>query len=349
MNEMSATGGPAAPVAEDGAGEDLRAGVAALGLVPPGTPLGLTRLTGGVSSDIWRVDGGGRSFCVKRALPKLKVAADWYAPVGRNAAEVGYLRAAAALVPGHVPEVLAHAPDLGLFAMTWFDPADHALWKSELRDGRADPATARAVGETAAAIHAGTAGRADIADAFANDENFFALRLEPYVVATAARHPDLAAELGALVDVTANTKRALVHGDLSPKNTLIGPAGPILIDAECAWYGDPAFDVAFCLNHLLLKCLWTPSARAGFAAAFAAFADAYLARVTWEDPRDLERRAARLLPGLFLARVDGKSPVEYIRDDDARDRVRRTAIPLLRAPVSRLADVSDTWQKDLSR
>ena len=48
------------------------------------TPLTGEPLTGGVSSDIWRINLPGGPICVKRALAKLRVAADWRAPVGRN-------------------------------------------------------------------------------------------------------------------------------------------------------------------------------------------------------------------------------------------------------------------------
>jgi len=129
--------------------------------------------------------------------------------------------------------------------------------------------------------------------------------------------------------------------------SLVGPAGPIFLDAECAWYGDPAFDLAFCLNHLLLKCLWTPAARADFLAAFDALAKSYLAGIDFEDAAALEARAARLLPGLFLARVDGKSPVEYLNSDAERDRVRRVASALLLEPAAHLAGVRAAWQKEL--
>src|SRR5262249_22985365 len=150
--------------------------------------------------------------------------------------------------------------------------------------------------------------------------------------------PDLASRLADLVTVTQANRHALVHGDVSPKNILRGPDGPVFLDAECAWWGDPAFDLAFCLNHLLLKCLWTPSATLGFLACFDALASAYVARVDWESPRALEARSAHLLPGLFLARVDGKSPVEYITEERDKDRVRRVAYDLLLDPVDALKD-----------
>jgi aminoglycoside phosphotransferase (APT) family kinase protein len=146
---------------------------------------------------------------------------------------------------------------------------------------------------------------------------------------------------------TATTKLALVHGDVSPKNIMLGAEGPIFLDAECAWYGDPAFDLAFCLNHLLLKCLWTPAAAAGFLACFDALAADYLAHVEWEPPAEIEARAAALLPGLFLARIDGKSPVEYVTALAAKERVRRIASTFLSAPVDSLAAVRDAWAVEL--
>ncbi len=119
--------------------------------------------------------------------------------------------------------------------------------------------------------------------------------------------------------------------------------GPIFLDAECAWFGDPAFDLAFCLNHLLLKGAREGADRARYGAAFSALAGAYLARVDWERADDLEARAAALLPGLFLARVDGKSPVEYLTRESERAAVRRCAVPLIADPPRRLMDVADAW------
>lgn len=309
---------------------------------PPMTPL-----AGGVSSDIWRVDLPSGPVCVKRALPRLKVAALWEAPVERNRYEWEWLREAGRIAPACVPPLVAHDAEAGCFAMGFLDPAAHPLWKAQLRGGLARETTARAVGERLAAIHGATAGRARVRDRFATDAIFHAIRLEPYLAATAARHPDLADRLGAVMARTADTKRALVHGDVSPKNVLIGPDGPVFLDAECAWYGDPAFDLAFCLNHLLLKCLWTPAAAGAFLRAFDALAETYLARVDWEPRSALEERAAQLLPALFLARVDGKSPVEYITAEAGRERVRRTARPLIRTPPATLAAVREAWTAEL--
>ena len=68
----------------------------------------------------------------------------------------------------------------------------------------------------------------------------------------------------------------------------------------------------------------------------------------WEPPAALGARAAHLLPGLFLARVDGKSPVEYITTEQDRNRVRRTARALLAHPAEALGDVRQAWTEELT-
>ncbi|MSP03472.1 MAG: aminoglycoside phosphotransferase family protein [Acetobacteraceae bacterium] len=300
------------------------------------------RLTGGVSSDIWRVDFPAGSICVKRALPKLRVAADWHAPVERNIYEARWMRHAGGFAPG----LLGQDEAAGVLAMAWLPPERYPLWKNQLRDGNADPAFAASVGAALVSIHAEAAARPEIADEFPTGRIFYDIRLEPYLAATARAHPDLADRLLGLIAVTQANKKTLVHGDVSPKNILAGPHGPVFLDAECAWWGDPAFDLAFCLNHLLLKCLWTPGARDQFLDCFDALAGAYFQGVAWEEPDNLEQRAAALLPGLSLARVDGKSPAEYITGDAQKDQVRRVARALLADPPDRLAAIRDAWKRE---
>lgn len=327
---------------------EFRQALRQLGLAATDEPLTGTPLTGGVSSDIWRIDTAHGTVCAKRALPKLRVAADWQAPIARNRYEARWMQVAHAAVPGSAPRVLGQHEGLGVLVMEYLEPTRHALWKQRLSEGMADAAVARAVGDTLARIHSHSAARPELAAQFDTDAIFFDIRLEPYLVATAHKHPDLAPALRDLVTQTQAHPIALVHGDVSPKNILIGPYGrPVLLDAECAWWGDPAFDLAFCLNHLLLKCLWVPAARAAFINCFDALARAYLPRVDWE-PRDvLERRTAALLPGLLLARVDGKSPVEYLTTEPQWRTVRGFASMALRQPVARLAELAAAWSWEL--
>lgn len=304
-----------------------------------------TALAGGVSSDIWRIDLARGPVCVKRALPRLRVTQLWEAPVERNRFEYEWFRVAGQAAPACVPKVIGQ--DNGIFAMEYLDPKAHPVWKEELRKGTASSAFASHVGRQLAAIHAATAGREDVARLFPTDGIFESIRLEPYLAATAIRHTDLKEILLGLKERTAQTKLCLVHGDVSPKNILIGPSGPIFLDAECAWFGDPAFDAAFCLNHLLLKCLWVPQYQARFLSCFDSLAGAYLANATWEDRDGLEARAASLLPGLLLARVDGKSPVEYLNSEKDKQAVREAARNLLLKTPASLSEVRKAWQESL--
>mgnify|MGYP003723830971 CR=1 FL=1 len=310
-------------------------------------------LTGGVASDIWRLDLSRGTVCVKRARAKLKVAQNWRAPVERNTFEAAWLETANRIVPGAAPKVLAHDPGAGMFAMEYLDPGQYPSWKDDLLAGRVDADFAARVGNRIAQIHAATAGDDAIKAQFPTDAIFHAIRLAPYLEATAAAHPELAPALIDLSRVTGNTHAALVHGDVSPKNILAGPDGPVFLDAECAWYGDPAFDLAFCLKHLMLKCLVVPAGAVKLMKCFDAMVGGYLNALT-EDLRGdgnvgIEARTARLLPGLLLARVDGKSPVEYLTQEKDKDRGRHAASGLLLEPVARLGDVGRVWEDELSK
>ena len=71
--------------------------------------------------------------------------------------------------------------------------------------------------------------------------------------------------------------------------------------------------------------------------------------VVWDDRQAFEARAARTLPALFLARVDGKSPVDYITTETDRDLIRHVSRKLLLSPVATLCDVRMTWTEALER
>ena len=301
-------------------------------------------LDGGVSSDIWKVNTRAGTFCVKRALFQLKTEKEWFVPVERNANEANWLRCAHKIVPNAVPRLLVQDEKEGMFVMEYLEPAGYPVWKTMLKDGVICSQTAGVVGEALGTIHSATADKESIRHQFATDRIFKAIRIEPYLLRTAQTHPDLASDLERLASVTAKTRRVLVHGDVSPKNILIGPDGPVFLDAECAWYGDPAFDVAFCLNHLLLKCIWRPQWTAAYVEALFAFAAEYFKHVSWEQPGQLEIRIAHLLPGLMLARIDGASPVEYITNEEDKALVRKAARAALVEPCDTLAQLCQRFR-----
>ena len=276
-------------------------------------------------------------------MPQLRVEAEWFAPVERSTYEAAWLKGAAKTLPQAVPRILAEDPDAGIFAMDYLEPSQFRCWKAELLNGCVDDAVAAEVGSRLGRIHSAFARDPHSPQHFATDAIFHSIRLEPYLLATARVHPEHADVLHELAERTSRTKRTVVHGDISPKNILVGRDGPVFLDAECAWYGDPAFDLAFCLNHLLLKTIAVPRARKDLLGAIERLTRSYLRHVDWEPPQDLERRVASLLPGLLLARIDGKSPVEYITGEADKDRVRRVTRGLLAVLPQTIATVSSVW------
>jgi aminoglycoside phosphotransferase (APT) family kinase protein len=327
--------------------DDILAALDRMHLLNGAVPVG-ARLAGGVSSDIWRIDLPRGAICIKRALAKLRVEADWQAPVERNRYEARWMSVVNRAEPNAAPALLGQDTETDTFAMAFLPPDGYPLWKNQLRDGVVDVAFAALVGARLGRIHAATAADPSLAGEFPTDTIFHDIRLEPYLTHTGRTNPDLADRMRSLTETTRQTKIALVHGDVSPKNILCGPEGPVFLDAECAWWGDPAFDLAFCLNHLMLKCLWVPHARGALLDSFEAMTAAYLPLVDWETAVSLETRTAHLLPALFLARVDGKSPVEYITRDADRTQIRVVARRLLADPPDQLDSVVRAWKEELA-
>jgi 5-methylthioribose kinase len=323
---------------------EIARALSGMGLIGDGEQFAISRLSGGVSCDVYRVSLDRGNVCVKRALPKLRVDADWRAPPERSATEVAWIRLAADINPDWVPKILGEDRARHLFVMEFLPPQQYPVWKFELAAGRVDARFAAKVGEALARIQAATAGRPDVAQRFANDEQFYALRLEPYLLHTANKHPDVAPRIRAIADGVAKARIALMQGDISPKNILCGPKGPVFLDAETACYGDPAFDLAFCLNHLLLKCVWHPENTEAYLKSFEALKQSYLAGAVWEPAEPLERRTASILSALLLARIDGKSPVEYLTREEDKDLVRRRANLLLMRERLSLSDVVALWR-----
>lgn len=306
---------------------DIIAELRGAGLIGDGDVV-LEPLTGGVSCDVWKVDTPTGPIVVKRPLAQLRVAAEWLAPIERGTSEVRWLRRARGVDARLAPEVLAELPTGHAFAMRFLPGCP--VWKDELIAGRVDVDFAAAVGRGIGAVHEATANSDADRDAFPNDAMFQALRIDPFLLYVAEHDAELAPHLRALADDLAARKIALVHGDVSPKNILVSADGPVILDAECAVYGDPAFDLAFCTTHLLLKAVWLDDARLTEAAT--ALVDAYRAGINWEDPAGLLRRAGQLTAALLLARVEGKSPAPYLTDAGHKNIVREQARALILAP-----------------
>ncbi len=328
--------------------ERCRALVAELALGSEAEVRDVQPLTGGVASDIAMVDLGDRKVCVKFALPKLKVAADWQAPVHRNAAEYAWLQVAAKIEPDSAVRLYGRSEANHGFAMEFLEGQEIYLWKDRLLAETPDLGEAEKVADLLGRIHAVSTQNDFDTSPFQNRDDFHALRIEPYLSHTRAAHPSLAPSIEPLERMLYENQSVLVHGDASPKNILFRRGAPIILDAECATMGDASFDPAFCLNHLALKAVHLPASRDRLLGDVARFWSAYAHHITWEEPAALEGRIAALLPVLMLARVDGKSPVEYLTKDE-QQVVRDVAISLIKVPVADLGTLVDRVREEVER
>jgi len=288
-------------------------------------------LTGGVSSAVVRVSVGGGCFVIKQALPQLRVEHTWLSRPERSGIEARCAEVLGRLVPGSVPAVLRVVPEVHAFVMECA-PVGSETWKAELMDGAVDLGTARAAGQLLGRIHATTAGDPTLEAEFADTSFFTELRIEPYLHHAAARHPELATRLAALGQQLGEPGICLVHGDYSPKNILVTPGGRLLLlDHEVAHWGQPAFDVAFVVSHLCLKAVHFRGSVRHLDAA-RVLLEAYRAESSVVDAAT-GTLCGGLLAALMLARVDGKSPVEYLSDGD-KELVRDLAGRILREPAA---------------
>jgi aminoglycoside phosphotransferase (APT) family kinase protein len=304
----------------------------------------LIPLRGGVSSDIVLVRRSeGEAFVVKRALAKLKVKDDWFANPERNRTEQAWFEYVARFAPGAVPRILHRGSDW--FAMEFLG-SELALWKDELLAGRARPEQAAAVGTFLGNVHRQSWGDAAARATFATGRSFYDLRIEPYLITTGKRLPELRDYFEAEAARLAETALALVHGDYSPKNLLVGDR-LVVLDAEVAWFGDPAFDLAFLLTHLHLKALRQPGRATPMLTLVPAFWTSYCAALGAQADATLERRTVRLLQMILLARVHGKSPVEYL-DAAQQALLTRTLAPWVPRPAETVSSFAAAWAKAIA-
>ncbi len=309
----------------------------------------LRPMTDGVSSEIFRVNDGEESFVVKRALPKLKVRDDWAANVDRNRVEQLCIEYVARFLPGAVPRLHLDRKDRGYFAMEFLG-AEFTSWKKLLLRGEVRIEHAIRAAAILGAIHARSAGDAEAASLFDTTANFEQLRIEPYLITTASRHLDLQPLIHAEAQRLASARICLVHGDFSPKNMMISPSRFVLLDCEVAWYGDPAFDLAFLLTHLLLKGLYHAPRQIGLHEMSRTFWQRYVEGVAGSiDIHALEPCVARLLPMLLLARVDGKSPVEYLTMPQQADWIRQFTRKAIMDACINLDELLGQWFTGLNR
>jgi 5-methylthioribose kinase len=297
-------------------------------------------LTGGVSNRTVLVERpNGEAWVLKQALAKLRVAVDWYSSPERIHREAQGLRWLTQLAPpGTTVPLIFEDQQRHILAMEAV-PQPHENWKTLLLRGALEldhiAQFARLLGTT----HRAATGRPDVATTF-DDRSFFeSLRIEPYYTYTAEQTLMVRPFYAELIAATRARRLTLVHGDYSPKNVLVYHDRLVLLDHEVIHFGDPAFDLGFALTHLLSKAHHLPLQRASFAGAARYFWRIYretLGEVEWRA--DLDHWAVRHTLGCLLARVAGRSPLEYL-DVTERARQHAAAVALMRRPPATIDDL----------
>ena len=308
----------------------------------PSAGFRFTELGGGISNKVVLAEGPDLRAVLKQSLGQLRTAVGWHSERERILRESSAMRwmsdqaTFGRMHVGRIPRVLFEDPLTFTIAME-AAPAGADMWKTQLFRGELDCSTARTAGATLGSIVSASWQNTDAELLFGDQTVFEQLRIDPYYRFTAAGRPEAAQYINRLIRSSATRRVSLVHGDWSPKNLLVSNNDLWVIDWEVIHYGDPSFDVGFLLNHLLLKSVAMPQHRAALASLAQAFIEGLGGRLPpdglWIVPAGLEHLAA-----LLLARVDGKSPAEYL-DDGMRERARSLALSLMRHPAGSLEEI----------
>jgi 5-methylthioribose kinase len=279
----------------------------------------VSKLSGGVSNKtLSLIRSSGQSWVIKQALAKLRVQSDWFSDPARIQVEANGLRYLPRVTPpGSIASLVFEDAAENLLVMEAV-PAPHQNWKQELLRGEIDPELFGQFAKLLGSIHRESFRlRHEFAPLFADKQFFKTLRLNPYYEYSAAVVPQATSFLEELITWTLSRSDTLVHGDFSPKNVLVYRGQLVLLDHEVLHFGDPAFDIGFSLTHFLSKALHLPPNRRALVGAAQSYWKSYLGEVRgmpWMAHLDL--RAAQHTLASLLARVCGRSPLEYLSEEE---------------------------------
>lgn len=279
---------------------------------------------------------------MKQALEKLKVEEDWFSDVERIHREHEVMDALEDFVPkGAIPRVLYVDYVNHIYMMTCAKE-ESQTWKDILMNGNLSVSIAANAALLLREIHYGSHGiDAKMKTKFQDQKYFIQLRVNPFHRYLMQKYPELSFSIQKLIDEVTLQKICLVHGDFSPKNILVERDNNIvLIDFEVAHWGNPVFDIAYCIGHLMLKG-WYLKKHKSILRLIEVFLTVY------------GRQINNLIPHLglmLLARMDGKSPVNYITDENMKNIIRKVAINWIQNKVEEtdiLKDIQNAFQIDL--
>jgi streptomycin 6-kinase len=306
-------------------------------------------LAGGVSNRTVLVTrASGEAWVLKQALAKLRVKVDWFSDprrIEREALGIEYL--SRVCPSGSIAPLIFRDDGNHLLAMAAV-PQPHENWKTMLLRGDVRDEHVEQFAKLLACIHRSLIGRRVQLDPAFSDTSFFeSLRLEPYYLYTAEQVPESASFIRSLVEQTRSRHITLVHGDYSPKNILVHNDKLILLDHEVIHYGDPAFDVGFAMTHLLSKAHHLTAHREQFRHAAELFWETYASSLPKFPVVSPESIGIQHTLACLLARVAGRSPLEYLGDAE-RARQGRVVLEMLQHPPGTMHDLIQKFVEAVS-
>lgn len=285
---------------------------------------------GGVSCVAALVEYDDVTLLVKQGREKLAVKEDWRSDPKRMAVEAKANGFYHECIPSAAYEVLSYDPE-NCIMVRHAAPADCRMWKEDLLDGIFDFEIAKKTMEALAIVHNKSFNNEEVKKEYSDYSVFYELRISPYFEFLATKHPELADVINKIIPEIYDKHEVLVHADYSPKNILVNKDRSIcILDYEIAHYGNPAFDIAFFTNHIVLKSAHMRKYNGALLNMLEVMVDTYFNIIDFKDRSELEAQCIPLLGVLMMARIDGKSPVEYIKSDITKDLVRDMATHLIR-------------------
>lgn len=315
-------------------------------LIADQNSLSIKRLGGGVSCEAIMVRSPDQSFVIKQALPKLRVKEEWFSDVTRVLTEKDCLAFYNIVVPEDTPRLLFYDEENYLYGME-AAPNTARMWKDILMAGNIDYQVACKVASALAKVHNASARDEEIKRRFESHKFFIELRIDPYLRTIAKRHPALEKLITNEITRLLTNKQVLVHGDYSPKNILVDGSNIFILDFEVSHFGDPSFDLAFLTNHYMLKAIKNKQWCLSYLNLAAYTANTYLTGIDFTDIGALEHNAVKTLALLFLSRVDGKSPAEYITDDKDKSLIRKISYGILQNDLRTYCELTSYFLSEM--
>lgn len=305
--------------------------------------------SGGVSGTVAFIEREDSPVIIKQALAQLKTKDTWMCDPNRMYTEYESNRIYHELMPGYAPEVYFYDPENYIYGREAV-PNGCPMWKEELMSGLLDFQVAEKSIRTLVKVHNECSTRNDIRERFADKNIFYGLRISPYIEFTAQKHPEFKEFADELARELMDAQITLVHGDYSPKNIMVNGRNISVLDYEVAHYGHPAFDLAFFSNHFILKAVKFHEYAGAYLAMLKYMAEIYFKEMSCMDKQEFESAYVRTLAFLMLARIDGKSPVEYLVGDmDKQQLVRDLSYAVIRSGTERFEDAFNMIQEGIGR